>query len=92
MSRKLSAQSIQIRLDELFNAFLNGDIDRGDLQTAANATGKILAPSMGQLKYHQLRDEPPNLEFFKEDKVLAKSYRSIAPAKVVLKKNKPKSV
>jgi len=90
MQRKLSAQSLQIRLDEMFNAFLRGELDRGDLQTAANATGKILAPSMGQLKYHQLRDEPPNLEFFKEDKVLAKAYRSNVPDQVVLKKNKPR--
>ena len=88
MSRKLSAQSIQIRLDEMYNAFLRGEIDRGDLQTAANATGKILAPSMGQLKYHQLRDEPPDLEFFKEDKNLAKTYRSSMPNKIILKKDK----
>ena len=74
--RKLSAQSIQIRMDQALNAFLEGKIDRADLKEMANASGKIQAPSMGQLKYYVERGEKPDLEFFKEDKALARSYKT----------------
>lgn len=85
MSRnRLSAQSVAIRMDILVNKFLSGEIDCKELQAAANATGKITAPHKDQLKYYDLRGEKPDLEFFKEDKSLAKKYVSLMPDEITL--------
>jgi len=83
-SNRLSAQSVAMRMDILLNKFLEGDVDYKELQAAANATGKITAPHKDQLKYQDLRGEKPDIEFFKEDKTLAKKYLSLMPDTITL--------
>ena len=82
-------QEVRATAAESTVKLLAGKITSKDASAVANLIGKVIATTAVQLKYAQLRDEDPDIDFLKEPGKTTKKRLAKPKAKAKAKVKKP---